>query len=193
MTAMVDIPAGRQICATISAVDPKRTIIRKPLELFDPQATLTTIAEVSVALAGFTGVVAVLGSRRDHEWTPEERLQLRTLVETSLTALFLSFAPSVLGLVMTSESAVWRLANLLLGAMHLASITMFIVRTKVAKPTGGQLALLASGFSVILAHFLAAAGLLPWYAAIFILGLLQLVFVATFNFVLLLFPVEASN
>ena len=161
--------------------------------MFDPQATLTTIAEVSVALAGFTGVVAVLGSRRDHEWTPEERLQLRTLVETSLTALFLSFAPSVLGLVMTSESAVWRLANLLLGAMHLASITMFIARTKVAKPTGGQLALLASGFSVILAHFLAAAGLLPWYDAIFTLGLLQLIFVATFNFVLLLFPVEASN
>jgi len=161
--------------------------------MFDPQATLTTIAEVSVALAGFTGVVAVLGGRRDHAWTPEERLQLRTLVETSLTALFLSFAPSVLGLVMTSESAVWRLANLLLGAMHLASITMFIVRTKVAKPTGGQLALLASGFSVILAHFLAAAGLVPWYATIFILGLLQLVFVATFNFVLLLFPVEASN
>ncbi len=161
--------------------------------MLDPQATLTTIAEVSVALAGFTGIAAVLGSRRDQEWTPEERLRLRTLVETSLTALFLSFAPSVLGLIMTSDSAVWRLANLLLGTIHLAFISRFFVRTKVAKPTGGQLALLATGFSAILAHFLAAAGLLPWYVAIFILGLLQQVFVASFNFVLLIFPVRASN
>ena len=159
----------------------------------DPQAILTTIAEVAVALAGFTGVVAVLGNRRDQKWTPEERLQLRTLVETSLTAMFLSFAPSVLSLTMTSDTAVWRLANFLLGTIHLASISSFLVRTKVAKPTAGQLALLVTGFSAILAHFLAAAGLLPWFVAVFILGLLQLVFVAAFNFVLLLFPVRARK
>ena len=161
--------------------------------MFDPESTLSTIAEIAVALAGFTGVVAVLGSRRDHDWSPEERLQLRTLVETSLTALFLSFAPSVLGQVMASEAAVWRIANLLLGATHLAFISRFFVRTQVAKPTGGQLALLATGFSAIVAHFLAAAGLLPWYVAIFILGLLQQIFVAAFNFVLLLFPVRARG
>jgi hypothetical protein len=94
---------------------------------------------------------------------------------------------------MTSDTAVWRLANFLLGTIHLASISSFLVRTKVAKPTAGQLALLVTGFSAILAHFLAAAGLLPWFVAIFIIGLLQLVFVAAFNFVLLLFPVRARK
>ena len=159
--------------------------------MLSPESTLSTIAEISVALAGFTGVVAVLGSRRKHDWTPEERLQLRTLVETSLTALFLSFAPSVLSSFTASESVVWRTSNFLLGATHLAFISRFFVRTKIARPTGGQLALLVSGFAAILAHFLAAAGILPWYVAIFIIGLLQQVLVAAFNFVLLLFPVQA--
>lgn len=159
----------------------------------DPEVTLTAIAQVSVALAGFTGVASALGRRRKNEWTPEERLQLRTLVETSLTAMFLSFAPGVLDLIVASESALWQLANLLLGATHLTFITLFLLRTKGARPTIGQLVLLAIGFAVISGHFLAAVGLLPWYIAMFILGLLQQVLVAAFNFVLLLFPIRASE
>jgi len=159
----------------------------------DTQSVITTVAEVSIALTGFTGVVAVLGNRRDHDWTAEERLQLRTLVETSLTALFASFAPSVLYLISTSEPFVWRIANLFLGALHLANLVAFLVRAKTARPTASQKSLLVIGVATILAHFLASVGALPWYVLIFILGLLQQVFIATLNFVLLLFPVEDSH
>ncbi len=156
----------------------------------DTQSILTTVAEVSIALAGFTGVVAVLGNRRNHEWTAEERLQLRTLVETSLTALFASFAPSVLYLVLNSDPAVWRVSNLLLGALHLANLLAFLRRAREATPTSSQKALLIIGIGFILAHILAAAGLLPWYTLIFVAGLLQQIFIAALNFVLLLFPVD---
>jgi hypothetical protein len=159
----------------------------------DTQSILTTVAEVSIALAGFTGIVAVLGNRRNHDWTAEERLQLRTLVETSLTALFASFAPTVLNLVVASEPAVWRSANLILGTLHLANLTAFLLRAKKATPTTSQKALLLLGIAFILAHFLASAGVLPWYTLIFILGLLQQVFIAALNFVLLLFPVKESR
>ena len=159
----------------------------------DVQSILTTVAEVSIALAGFTGVVAVLGNRRNHDWSPEERLQLRTLVETSLTALFASFAPSVLYLVLTSEPAVWRSANLFLGALHLANLVAFLRRTTDARPTTSQKALLVIGVAVILFHFLAAGGLVPWYILIFVVGLLQQVFIAALNFVLMLFPVDNSR
>ena len=159
----------------------------------DAQSVLTTVAEVSIALAGFTGVVAVLGNRRKHSWTPEERLQLRTLVETSLTALFASFAPSVLYLALTSEPAIWRSANLFLGALHLANLVAFLLRTKEAKPTSSQKGLLGIGIATILAHILASAGVLPWYVLIFMLGLLQQVFIAALNFVLLLFPVDNTR
>ena len=159
----------------------------------DIQSILATVSEVSIALAGFTGVVAVLGNRRSHDWTAEERLQLRTLVETSLTALFASFAPSVLFLVLTSEPAVWRGANLFLGVLHFANLTAFLIRTREAKPTASQKGLLVIGIAIILAHFLAAANVLPWYTLIFILGLLQQVFIAALNFVLLLFPVDDAR
>ena len=159
----------------------------------DVQSILTTVAEVSIALAGFTGVVAVLGNRRNHDWSPEERLQLRTLVETSLTALFASFAPSVLYLVLTSEPAVWRSANLFLGALHLANLVAFLRRTTDARPTTSQKGLLVIGVAVILFHFLAAGGLVPWYILIFVVGLLQQVFIAALNFVLMLFPVDNSR
>jgi hypothetical protein len=159
----------------------------------DTQSILTTAAEVSIALTGFTGVVAVLGNRRQHDWTAEERLQLRTLVETSLTALFASFAPAVLALVVSSEPAVWRGANLFIGMLHLANLIAFLRRAKDAKPTSSQKVLLAIGIAIILAHFLAFAGILPWYILVFMIGLLQQIFIAALNFVLLLFPVKDSG
>ena len=159
----------------------------------DAQSVLTTIAEVSIALAGFTGVVAVLGNRRKHNWSLEERLQLRTLVETSLTALFASFVPSILYLVLTSEPAIWRSANLFLGVLHLSNLVAFLRRTRDARPTASQKGLLVIGIAMILAHFLTAAGLIPWFVLIFVVGLLQQVFIAALNFVLLLFPVEDSG
>ena len=156
----------------------------------DTQSILTVVAEVSIALAGFTGVVAVLGNRRNHDWSPEERLQLRTLVETSLTALFASFAPSVLYLALTSEPAVWRSANLFLGMLHLANLVAFPRRATDARPTASQKGLLVVGVAMILAHFLAAGGLIPWCVLIFVVGLLQQIFIAALNFVLMLFPVD---
>jgi hypothetical protein len=159
----------------------------------DTQSILTTVAEVSIALAGFTGVVAVLGNRRNHDWSPEERLQLRTLVETSLTAMFASFVPSVLFLALDSEPAVWRSANLFLGALHLANLVAFLRRATDAKPTASQKGLIVLGIAMILAHLLTAAGLIPWYVLVFLVGLLQQVFIAALNFVLLLFPVNNSR
>jgi hypothetical protein len=156
----------------------------------DAQTTLSTIAEVAIALAGFTGVVAVLGNRRKNDWTSEERLQLRVLVETSMTALFASFTPGVLYLILSSEEAIWRSANLILGILHLTNMLAYMVRARNAQPTLGQRLLLPVGIATVLAHFLAAAGIMPWYIAIFVIGLLQQVFIAAYNFVLLLFPLR---
>ena len=49
------------------------------------------------------------------------------------------------------------------------------------------------GIGVILAHCLASAGVLPWYILIFVIGLMQQIFIAALNFVLLLFPIDDSQ
>jgi len=47
---------------------------------------LVGIAEIAVALAGFTGVVVALGSRSRGSWHPGDWLRLYFLLESSLTA-----------------------------------------------------------------------------------------------------------
>ena len=48
--------------------------------------TLIGIAELAVALAGFTGVAVAFGSRDRGGWHPGDRLRLSFLLESSLTA-----------------------------------------------------------------------------------------------------------
>lgn len=156
------------------------------------EALLSTLTQVAVALVGFTGVVAILGHRNQGTWTAGERLQLRVLVETSLTALFASLTPGLLLLALSSDELVWRLANLVLGALHLANFVAFLRRARAASTTWGQRILGLSGIVTILAHFLAAIGVLPWLEFIFVAGLIQQLFIATHNFVLLLFPLDAE-
>jgi hypothetical protein len=53
--------------------------------------------------------------------------------------------------------------------------------------------LLVVGIVIILAHFLATAGVPPWYILTFVIGLLQQVLIAALHFVLLLFPIDDSR
>jgi len=47
---------------------------------------LIGLAEIAIALAGFTGVVVAFGSRSEGSWHPGDRLRLVFLLEASLTA-----------------------------------------------------------------------------------------------------------
>ena len=57
----------------------------------DIQDSLHTIAEIAVALAGFTGIVIVFGAKSDSL----SSLRLRTLLRASFSALFCSFVPII--------------------------------------------------------------------------------------------------
>ena len=148
---------------------------------------LQTISEVAVALAGFSGVVAVLGRRGRGDWSSAELLQLRTLVEPSLVALFGSFFPGTFRLASQSEVLVWRLSNGALALLGLAAVAAFIARSRFAGTTAGQRILLVFCVLAIGAQFLAACGVLVHYELIFVLSLILALVVAAYNFLLLLF------
>ena len=133
---------------------------------------LQTIAEVAVALTGFSGVVAVLGHRGRGTWSSSELLQLRTLVEPSLVALFGSFLPATIQLAFQSEVLVWRLSNGALGLLGLAAVAAFIARSRFASTTTGQRVLLALSVPAIGANLLAGGGVLTQYELIFVLTLI---------------------
>ena len=84
------------------------------LEYFE---TLVGIAELAVALAGFSGVVVVFGSRTEGAWHPGDKLRLGFLIESSLTAagfallalLLLYTFPESPGISWKSVSVLWSL------------------------------------------------------------------------------------
>ena len=73
-----------------------------------------------------------------------------------------------------------------------ANFVAFGRRAKTARMTKSQRSLLVLGIATIVAHLVAASGVLPWAVTIFVFGLIQQLFVAALNFVLLLFPLRSS-
>jgi len=65
----------------------------------------STLAEISIAIAGFSGIVSVFSQRRSGAWTPAERARLIGLLFTSFSAVFFSVVPFVLLAIPISESA----------------------------------------------------------------------------------------
>lgn len=76
---------------------------------------LQTLAEVGVALAGFTGVVFVLGRRAVGEWSPVERLWFHILLSSSVQVVFFAILPLVFESYLSTSTA-WRWSAGLLGA-----------------------------------------------------------------------------
>jgi hypothetical protein len=68
----------------------------------DVPGILVSLTEIAVALAGFTGVVVVFGSRSAGSWLPGDRLRMGFMLEASLTA----GGFSLLALLLLSD-AIW--------------------------------------------------------------------------------------
>lgn len=61
------------------------------------EAALIVIAEISVALAGFSCIAAAFGRRREGTWSRSERMRLANLLNHSGIALFASLLPLIFG------------------------------------------------------------------------------------------------
>ena len=77
-----------------------------------PEA-LIGIAEIAGALAGFTGVVVVFGSRSEGSWHPGDRLRLGFLLEASLTAGGFALLALVLFSNLAQPAIAWSVASAL--------------------------------------------------------------------------------
>jgi hypothetical protein len=157
-----------------------------------PEEIVLTIAEIAVALVGFSGVVAVLGRRGGGDWSPSELLQLRTLVEPSLCVLFGSLVPGTVKLVTQSEAVIWGVSNGAYGVFVSIAFAAFLVRSRSARTTSGQRILCVATVFMIGSLWLAAFGVLPWQSLIFVLGLQFGLVAGTYNFLLLLLPAPKS-
>jgi hypothetical protein len=77
----------------------------------DPGEALTATMEAAIGLAGFSGIVVVLGRRSQGEWRPQEELRLTNLLVGSLTAFLVSLLGVLLLSSPLSHTTVWSLCS----------------------------------------------------------------------------------
>jgi len=82
--------------------------------------TLRNFAEIGIAIAGFSGITAAIGSRSLTSWSPAERMQMLSLLETAGLVVFFSLVPQVLNRVLESDLRLWIVSNGLYALTHVA-------------------------------------------------------------------------
>ncbi len=158
------------------------------------EGILGTIAELSVAFTGFTGVVAVFGRRPDAEWAPLEVFRFRVLLGASLAALLFSLLPFLLHHGGIAEARVWRVGSALV-VLHLVVVaaldtrTLARVRRESDQPIFFALETAVAAFALVvfLIQVLNALGQLASVSfSAFLAALVYYLFVSAVNFVRLL-------
>ena len=144
----------------------------------DYETALSTLAEVSIAFAGFAGVVAVFGRRSSGQWSAQERNRFVALLSSSFTALLFSVLPFVLLAIPISESMCWRSLSAALvvprvgfavALVRIASRALGVPRTEREVSLALSALLLVGGFATIvllLANVLWLGAVWPYLAAI---------------------------
>jgi len=85
--------------------------------MLEPAEILALTAEIAVGIAGFSGVVIVLG--KGNSWTAQEQLSIWAILQASLGALVLSLFPIVLSQFLSESLVAWRVSVAALAAYHL--------------------------------------------------------------------------
>jgi hypothetical protein len=145
---------------------------------------LALVAEVAVALAGFSSVVVTLENRGVSAWTAIQRFNLRILLQVSALAIFFSLFPLILERV---ASPPWRWALSIYGAVHLADVSSFILRRppqatathRVTSYLGLLISLVSLAVAALgspLAAEVTYLGVLVWHLAVASMGFAFLLF-----------------
>ncbi len=72
----------------------------------EAEGILTALAEVAIAITGFSGIVVAL-DRSDQPWSELEKTRLTMLLEVSISCVFFSFLPVLFYMAELSPPSIW--------------------------------------------------------------------------------------
>jgi hypothetical protein len=75
------------------------------------EQVFTSAIEAGIAVAGFSGIVVVLGRRAEGQWSPSDRVRVTLLLQTSFAAVGLSFLALALDGAGMAEPTIWRVGS----------------------------------------------------------------------------------
>jgi hypothetical protein len=88
---------------------------------------ITTIAEIAIALIGFSAIVVVLNPKPIRDWSVSERFNFRVLVQVGAIVALFSILPFGTNLVF-DEYLAWKYALLTYGIFHVVDLTTFVIK-----------------------------------------------------------------
>ena len=158
---------------------------------------LETIAEISVAFAGFAGIVGVFGRSA---LAPEVRVwRVRTMILTSLLTLFGAMLPVLLGQFDASVSSVWRSSALALAFLTAAQLFVVARSRPVGVPFSPHMRqpmpiilLVLTCSSVLLQSSIAAGFLLEAAAPLYSTSVSYLLFLSAYHFFRLIQAIQPA-
>jgi hypothetical protein len=120
--------------------------------------TLNTLAEVAIALAGFSSVVVLFRRRSDGRWDGAEANRFRGMIVHALHAAGFAFVPQILHYFLPGDAMVWAVSSLMLGVSTLLHVSI-AGRLELATSRSGAFIVLISGLTIFL---LQLANLFSW-------------------------------
>jgi hypothetical protein len=138
-----------------------------------PEEILPTLVELSVAVAGFSGVVAALSARGPSEWTVVQRGFFSALLGSTAISTGVAVLAMVLLSAPVAETAVWAVASsahlfFLVAIIAIRSREILAVRSEVHP---ASIAILAAILSIAAAQAANAAVLRAGWLCVAALGL----------------------
>ena len=157
-------------------------------------ATLTVIASIAVAIAGFSGVVVALTGKTTDSFGRAERLNLRILLQVSAFALLFSLVPLILHRALPPDLA-WRVAMLLYGVVHVVDAGFFALKTRrLRAPSIAQKLAPIAGLIIAVGQLIVGATApIGWVEVFYLLVLLWHLGIAGMGFINLTFASRGSR
>jgi hypothetical protein len=145
---------------------------------------LFTIAELAVALAGFSGVVVGLRGRAGG-LSPQDRFGMVHILSSSGAAMLFSMLPFALHAAGLEEATAWRATTLALGLFVLVASTLWLLAGRRTAPRFPAIfwTFVASGVLLGATMLATASGAIEYSGSLLPLALIWLLFVAFSQFV----------
>jgi hypothetical protein len=160
--------------------------------LLENSDVLQTLAEVSITLAGFSGLILVFQQGDTAVWGARDKNSIQHLLITSFGAFFASLLPLVSMELFDDANTLWRVYNPLVATvLHGLGPTMAIVATSKQEfsiPKLWAIVLIPVSYLILVLSWLTALGFLSSFAAtIYLFGIAWLLVVSMSLFVSMIF------
>jgi hypothetical protein len=153
---------------------------------------LITVAQIAIAIAGFSSIVEALSTRHMNHWTDEERYKFRLLLQVSAVAMFSALLPMILVQILDEPTA-WRVALLIYGVVHLMDIGSFVIKLPAGVPSFVKITL-GIGLTIIFSQlFIAISNQSSLVVFIYLVALAWQLFIAFLGFAMLLYGVRPKT